>query len=57
MAAKMGRPTDNPKGSSINLRLDATSAKILKEYTEQESITRAEAIRAGIKKLETDLKK
>ena len=57
MAAKMGRPTDNPKGSSINLRLDATSAKILKEYTEQENITRAEAIRAGIKKLETDLKK
>ena len=51
MAAKMGRPTDNPKGKSIHVRLDAESEKILDTYMRKENVTRAEAIRRGIRKL------
>lgn len=57
MAPRTGRPTDNPKGSSIHIRLDAESEKILDTYMEQEKISRAEAVRRGIKKLEYDIKK
>lgn len=57
MSPKMGRPTDNPKGQSIHIRLDSKSEKILQEYTEQEKVSRAEAVRRGIEKLEDDIKK
>lgn len=53
---KMGRPTDNPKGASIHVRLDKTCSYILSAYTEQENVTKAEAIRRGVLKLEADLK-
>ncbi len=52
-----GRPTDNKKGKPIHVRLDEKSEKILKHYTEQEKVSRAEAIRRGISKLESDIKK
>lgn len=55
--AKMGRPTDNPKGPTITIRLDAKCEQIVKEYTRQEQVSRAEAIRRGIGKLEADIKK
>ena len=54
---KMGRPTDNPKGKPIHVRLDTKCQDILKQYTEQEQVSTAEAIRQGIIKLETDIKK
>lgn len=57
MAPRTGRPTDNPKDSSIHIRLDAESEEILDTYMEQEKISRAEAVRRGIKKLECDIKK
>ena len=57
MAPRTGRPTDNPKGQSIHIRLDSKCSKILEEYTEQEEISKAEAVRRGIEKLETDIKK
>lgn len=57
MSAKMGRPTDNPKGKSIHVRMDKQCDEILAEYTKQENITRAEAIRRGIIKLQDDIKK
>lgn len=53
----MGRPTDNKKGKPIHVRLDDKCDKILEAYTIQENISRAEAIRRGIIKLECDLKK
>lgn len=56
MSPKIGRPTDNPKGKSIHIRLDSQSERILNAYTEQEEVTRAEAVRRGIIKLENDLK-
>lgn len=57
MSPRTGRPTDNPKGQSIHIRLDVKSEKILDEYTCQEKVSRAEAVRRGIEKLEGDIKK
>ncbi len=54
---KLGRPTDNPKGQSMHVRLDAECAEILAKYCEQEGTSKMEATRRGIKKLKSDLKK
>ncbi|WP_246552278.1 ribbon-helix-helix domain-containing protein [Vallitalea pronyensis] len=56
MPKKVGRPTDNPKGKPIHVRLDNKSNEILKEYCEEYKVSRAEGIRRGISKLESDLK-
>ena len=45
---KMGRPTDNPKGTSIHVRLDENCVEVLEEYCAQEKVNRAEAVRRGI---------
>lgn len=57
MSPRTGRPTSNPKGTSQHVRLDEKSVEILDVYTEQEGISRAEAIRRGILKLEPEIKK
>lgn len=57
MVQKMGRPTDNPKGKQIGVRLDDECEKILEQYCEQEKVGTAEATRRGIKKLKDDIKK
>lgn len=54
---KMGRPTDNPKGEPIHVRLDTECVEVLDEYCSQKQVVRTEAIRRGIKKLKDDLKK
>ena len=45
---KMGRPTDNPKGTSIHVRLDSECVHILEKYCKQENVGKAEATRQGI---------
>lgn len=57
MSPRTGRPTDNPKGQSIHVRLDSRSQRILDDYAEQEKVSRAEAVRRGIEKLDDDIKK
>lgn len=57
MSPRTGRPTDNPKGERITVRLDEQSASIMKEYCEQENVDKAEAVRRGLKKLEEEIKK
>lgn len=54
---KLGRPTDNPKGTSMHVRLDEECVTVLAQYCEQEQVTKMEATRRGIKKLKDDLKK
>lgn len=56
MPEKKGRPTDNPKGKPIHVRLDSKSEHILCKYVEQKGVSRAEAIRRGIEKLEPEIK-
>lgn len=51
MSPRMGRPTNNPKSGSVNIRLDTQCEQILKEYCKQENITKAEGVRRGIKML------
>lgn len=57
MSPKIGRPTDNPKQERITVRLDETSSEILNDYCKKENVERAEAVRRGIKKLESEIKK
>ena len=52
-----GRPTDNKKGKPIHVRLDERTEIILEKYATQERISRAEAIRRGILKLESEINK
>ena len=57
MSPRTGRPTDNPKSERITVRLDEEAKETLNAYCEQENVDRAEAIRQGIKKLKSELKK
>lgn len=57
MSAKIGRPTDSPKPYKITVRIDEEGKEILNSYCNQENVSQMEAVRRGIKKLETDLKK
>lgn len=54
---KPGRPTSNPKSKPRQVRLDSECKEILVKYCTQESISEAEGIRRGIKKLKPDIKK
>ncbi|MCM1218811.1 MAG: hypothetical protein NC548_30370 [Lachnospiraceae bacterium] len=54
---KMGRPTDNPKSAPIHVRLDAECEEILTKYCNDNSISRAEGVRHGIRLLKGKIKK
>ena len=56
MSPRTGRPTDNKKGKPIHVRLDEKSDEILEKYIRQEGVSRAEAIRRSILKLESEIK-
>lgn len=56
MSKKIGRPTDNPKPHKITVRLDEDSKEVLDRYVEQEQTNQMEAVRRGIKKLESEIK-
>ena len=57
VSPRTGRPTDNPKSGSVNIRLDSESEQILLAYCKQEGIKKAEGVRQGIKMLASRLKK
>lgn len=57
MSPRTGRPTENPKPYKITTRIDEESKKILDDYCKQEKIPQMEAVRRGIKKLESEIKK
>jgi hypothetical protein len=56
MGSKIGRPTDNPLKVQATVRYDEHCKHILDKYCKQKGIGRNEAIRQGIKKLESELK-
>jgi hypothetical protein len=56
LTKKMGRPTDNPKNSRLDIRLDDECIEILEKYSKQENKSKAESARIGIKKLKVDIK-
>jgi len=53
----MGRPTDNPKPHQMTVKFDNESKKIIEEYSQQENISKMEAVRRGVKKLKGDITK
>ena len=55
MSKKMGRPTDNPKTERINVRLDAKCSDIINRYISKYNVSKAEAIRRGVERLDDDL--
>lgn len=58
MSPRTGRPkSNNPKSERITVRLDSECSKTLNKYCEQEQVEKAEAIRRGINKLKSDIKK
>lgn len=58
MSPRTGRPkSENPKFSRITVRLDKNCLDILENYCTQKSVEKAEAIRRGIEKLESELEK
>lgn len=56
LSPRTGRPTDNPKGKPLTIRLDSEARRILDAYCEKEKVEKGEAARRGIKKLKSDLK-
>lgn len=56
MSPRTGRPTNNPKGKPITVRLDEESKTILDTYCAQKNVEKGEAVRRGIKKLKSELK-
>lgn len=55
--AKRGRPTDNPKDTSIKIRLDNETLRMLNECTEMFYPNRSEVIRQGIGMVYKELKR
>ena len=54
---KMGRPTDNPKNTSVKFLADDDTFEKLKECSQELEVSRAEVIRRGIHKVHDDLNK
>jgi len=54
---KMGRPTDNPKNTSVKFLSDDDTFEKLKECSVKMKVSRAEVIRKGIHKVHDDLNK
>lgn len=49
MVTKTGRPkSENPKSIRYSIRLDEHTETMLKEYCEQNGVTRGEAVRKAI---------
>lgn len=48
---KMGRPTDDPKNFQVVVKLNEDSMQILKDFCEENNVTRSEAIRVAILRL------
>lgn len=56
-AAKLGRPSDNPRRNKISIRINDKSKELLERYCSEKGVTKTDAIERGIMKLEDDLKK
>lgn len=54
---KMGRPTDNPKNTSIKFKADDETVSMLKECSKLLEVSQAEILRRGVHRIYDDLKK
>lgn len=54
---KMGRPTDNPKNTSIKFRADDETVRKLKASSEALKVSQSEVLRRGVRKVYDELEK
>lgn len=54
---KMGRPTDNPKNTSIKFRADDETVRKLKASSEALEVSQSEVLRRGVRKVYDELEK
>lgn len=55
IAKKIGRPfSENPKEIRLTVRLDKKHNEILEKYAKQNKVTKNEAVRRGIERLNDD---
>ncbi len=52
---KIGRPTDNPKDIVLKIRIDKGTSELLEACCAKLSLSKAEIVRRGIKKMYDDL--
>lgn len=57
MAPKIGRPTNNPKGKIVQIRVTDKQKKMLEECKEQLNITQTDVLIMGLEKVHDELKK
>ncbi|OJU10761.1 MAG: CopG family transcriptional regulator [Clostridiales bacterium 43-6] len=53
----MGRPTDNPKATTIKFRIDEETIQKLDECSKKLNISKSEVLRNGVHRIHGDLKK
>lgn len=53
----MGRPTDNPKDTSLKVYFDKETSKKLEDCIKELDISKSEVVRRGIHKVHDELRK
>ena len=53
---KMGRPTDNPKDTSLKVYFDKETSEKLEDCVKALEVSKSEIVRRGIHKVHDDLK-
>ena len=54
---KMGRPTDNPKDTSLKVYFDKDTSDKLEDCVKALEVSKSEIVRRGIRKVHDDLNK
>lgn len=57
MSPKAGRPTDNPKGKHLAIRLTEEEKDLLDKCAKELGVSNSEVVRMGIKAVHEGLKK
>ena len=54
---KMGRPTNDPKGVKMTVRVNKTTNEILEKFCKENNLTKVEGVREAINRLPIKEKK
>lgn len=54
---KMGRPTNDPKGVKLTVRVNKTTNEILEKFCKENNLTKVEGVREAINRLPIKEKK
>ena len=54
---KLGRPTDNPKDTTLKVYFDKETAEKLEDCVKELEVSKSEVVRRGVQKVHDDLNK